>query len=147
MRRLAFAALVLALAGEAAAMAAGGMRTERVRFDRGTTGTTLRGHIDGYDAVRYVLGARRGQSTRMSLKANNESAYFNVDAPRTGTTLFDGSVSGGEWEGRLPADGDYVVTVYLMRNAARRHESANYRLRIDIAPGRGGTTTDPHGGY
>ncbi len=140
MKRLAFAALILVLAGTTAALAA--TRTERIRFDRGTTGTSVRGSIEGFDVVKYLLGARRGQSIEMTLRSGNDNAAFNVAAPRTGRTLFDGMEGGSHWEGRLPADGDYVITVYLTRDAARHREDANYRLRIDIAPGRGGTMHD-----
>jgi hypothetical protein len=32
----------------------------------------------------------------------------------------------------LPADGDYKVRVYLMRNAARRNEASDYTLTISV---------------
>jgi len=32
----------------------------------------------------------------------------------------------------LPADGDYKVRVYLMRNAARRNEVSNYELTVTV---------------
>jgi hypothetical protein len=35
----------------------------------------------------------------------------------------------------LPADGVYTIRVYLMRNAARRNETANYTLEVRIAGG------------
>jgi hypothetical protein len=38
--------------------------------------------------------------------------------------------TGGDYSGVLPADGDYVVRVYLMRPAARRGESSNYTVTI-----------------
>jgi hypothetical protein len=46
--------------------------------------------------------------------------------------MFIGSTSGKQFEGMLPASGDYKVRVYLMRNAARRDEVANYRLEMII---------------
>ena len=46
--------------------------------------------------------------------------------------MFVGSTSGNQFEGRLPASGDYKVRVYLMRSAARRDEIANYRLEMII---------------
>jgi hypothetical protein len=46
--------------------------------------------------------------------------------------MFIGSTSGGRFEGTLPADGTYTIQVYLMRNAARRGESATYKLDIGI---------------
>jgi hypothetical protein len=46
--------------------------------------------------------------------------------------MFVGSSSGNQFEGRLPASGDYKVRVYLMRSAARRDEIADYRLEMII---------------
>jgi hypothetical protein len=46
--------------------------------------------------------------------------------------MFIGSTSGNQYEGVLPASGDYKVRVYLMRSAARRDEVANYRLEMII---------------
>ena len=53
--------------------------------------------------------------------------------------MFVGSTSGNRFSGVLPTDGDYAIRVYLMRNAARRNESA--RLHADRRrqrPGAGG---------
>ena len=41
-------------------------------------------------------------------------------------------MSGDQFEGTLPAGGDYKIRVYLMRNAARRDETAKYRLEMII---------------
>jgi len=37
-----------------------------------------------------------------------------------------------QFEGVLPASGDYKLRVYLMRSAARRDAIANYRLEMII---------------
>lgn len=47
--------------------------------------------------------------------------------------MFVGSTSGNRFSDLLPSDGDYTVRVYLMRNAARRNESANYTLNVGIS--------------
>jgi hypothetical protein len=46
-----------------------------------------------------------------------------------------GSTSGNRFEAELPADGVYMVRVYLRRNAARRNETANSTLEVGIAGG------------
>ena len=46
--------------------------------------------------------------------------------------MFVSSSAGNQFEGRLPASGDYKVRVYLMRSAARRDEIANDRLEMSI---------------
>lgn len=107
-------------------------RTERVQFARGASSATLYGNLHGYDTVDYVLGARAGQTLSVRLQPTNASAYFNVTKQGADEALFIGSTSGDQFTGRLPSNGDYVVRVYLMRNAARRDEHANYTLTIGV---------------
>nr|MCU0966938.1 hypothetical protein [Burkholderiaceae bacterium] len=44
-----------------------------------------------------------------------------------------GSINGNQFEGSLPANGEYRIRVYMMRSAARRNEMADYRLEVIIA--------------
>ena len=111
-------------------------RTEIVSFMAGETGATVTGRVTGDESVNYVIRAEEGQSMEVILTPDNASTYFNVFAP--GKTpgqdeaMFIGSVSGTEYSGILPADGDYVIQVFLMRNAARRNEVVNYTLDIGV---------------
>ena len=108
-------------------------RTERVQFHKGANSATVQGTIKGYDSVDYVLGARKGQSMNVSMSTDNTANYFNNLAPgKTDEAMFIGSTSGNQYEGTLPASGDYKVRVYLMRSAARRDEVAKYRLEMII---------------
>ena len=67
----------------------------------------------------------------VTLDSSNTFNFFNVWAPGRDTALYD-ETSGDPYSGTLPETGDYRVQVYLMRNAARRDESANYTLTISI---------------
>ena len=83
--------------------------------------------------IDYLLGAKQGQSMNVSMTSDNGANDFNIIAPgKENEALFVGSSSGNQFEGRLPASGDYKVRVYLMRSAARRDEIANYRLEMII---------------
>lgn len=108
---------------------------KRVSFDAGKSSAEAKGSITGYQVVDYVLGAKAGQEMTVAMKSSNRSSYFNVLPPASETALFIGSTSGKEWKGTLPTDGDYSIRVYLMRNAARRDETAEYTLSIRIAAG------------
>ncbi|MFO1060851.1 MAG: hypothetical protein U1E53_28240 [Dongiaceae bacterium] len=135
---LALAACVLA-AGAVPAPAADAIRTVRVGFKPGASSATLEGSVRGYDSVDYPLGARAGQTMRVTLEAGNPSTYFNLLPPRSEEALFVGSTGGSSWTGTLPRNGDYRVRVYLMRNAARRNETSRYSLTVAIAGGPAGT--------
>jgi len=112
--------------------AAESIKVQRIHFAKGKTSATVKGSITGYNTVDYKLGAKAGQTMNVKLKTGNTANYFNVLPPGSETALFVGSTSGNEWSGTLPADGEYTVRVYLMRNAARRNEKANYTLNVGI---------------
>jgi hypothetical protein len=137
-------AVVLAIAIPAA-NAASEIRTQRVSFARGANSAVVEGSIAGYETVDYVLGASKGQYMNVSMATKNTAAYFNILAPgENEVAFFIGSVNGNQYEGTLPATGDYKVRVYMMRSAARRNEKADYRLEL-IITGAAATKSKPAG--
>jgi len=131
------------LCAVAPAVAQSPTRSERVQFPRGASAQVVRGTIRGYSTVDYIVGARAGQALRVSMRASNRSAYFNVIAPRAQSAMFDGSIRGNSFSGKLPQTGDYRIRVYLMRNAARRGESATYSIDIEVSGQMGGPGGGP----
>lgn len=128
--------------------AAADIRTERVRFEKGTNGAVIRAGIKGYETVDYVLGARAGQRMKVSLATKHGATYFNILAPgENEVALFNASTSENRYEGELPANGDYKIRVYMMRSAARRNEVASYTLTVGItgAPRASGLGAAPAG--
>lgn len=115
-----------ASAGQAAASG----QTETIQFARGTSSATRRATITGYETRTYLLTLRAGQTLNVNLQTSNRSGYFNVTAPGAQEALFVGSTSGASYAGRTPSNGVYKIDVYLMRNAARRGESARYTLTV-----------------
>lgn len=120
-------------------------RSERVQFPRGAASQVVRGTIRGYSTVDYIINARAGQTMRVNMRSGNASAYFNVIAPGAQSAMFIGSNGGNSFSGRLPQTGDYRIRVYLMRNAARRGESASYSLDIGVSGQMGGGPGGPGG--
>lgn len=131
-RRTFFAVFVLTALWLAAPASALNMRTERVQFPRGQTGTVIQGTIRGDQIVDYVLGAQAGQTMSIGMTTGNASSYFNVTAPGAFAAMHIGSTNGNNFHTVIPSSGDYRVRVYLMRNAARRDERADYRLNLSI---------------
>jgi hypothetical protein len=117
--------------------------TERVQFASGQSGTTIRGSLQGYESVQYLLGAAAGQRMIVNMITSNPSTYFNIfapgDAPGRSEAMFIAASSGLYYEGVLPESGDYMLQVFINRNAARRDESTTYTLdvRIEGAAGAG----------
>lgn len=129
-------ALSAMLAGSCLTPAMAQARNETVHFARGTSGTTITGSITGDQSVRYSIGASAGQTMDVQLDTDNASSYFNITAPGASEALYNGSISGNGTSFVVPSSGNYVVDVYLTRNAARRGETANYELTLYIESGQ-----------
>ena len=133
--RLTTATLILVFAQSVAgtAIAATGIRQEAVQFARGASSAEIEGQLKGEATVDYVVRAAAGQTLSVKLQKTNAQNYFNVMPPASqGSAMFVGD-TGEDYSGVLPADGDYVVRVYLMRPAARRGESSNYTLTVGVS--------------
>lgn len=120
------------LAASAPPAAPNDVRSETVQFARGTSSRTIKGSIKGYAAVNYVVQANAGQTMTVTVKTSNKSSYFNVTAPGADTAMFIGSDAGNRFSQKIASSGAYTVNMYLMRNAARRGETANYTLTIAL---------------
>ncbi|MCU0224883.1 MAG: hypothetical protein MUF27_12630 [Acidobacteria bacterium] len=137
--------LALLIGGAVASRAADEIRTERVHFKPGATSAVVEGSIKGYAIVDYLVNAREGQQMNASLATKHGATYFNILAPgETEVAMFNGSMGENQFEGTLPKSGDYKLRVYMMRSAARRNETANYRLEI-IVTGGGAQSAAPKG--
>jgi hypothetical protein len=111
-----------------------GIETRPVQFKAGASTATIKGTLKGDQTIDYSLRAKAGQIMSVSFKTSNASSYFNALPPgSTGEAIFIGSSSGNEWTGTLPADGEYRIRTYLMRNAARRNEKASFTLTVGLA--------------
>jgi len=109
------------------------IRSERVQFESGTSGTAISAKIKGRETVDYRLGARAGQTLSVTMETDNGANYFNLIPPDADDeAVFVGSSEGNSYEGKLDLDGDWKVRVYLMRSAARRNETAAYEITIGI---------------
>lgn len=131
---VAMALVVIADFGQQAALAQ--ERSARVEFGRGQSSTVIRGAVRGYEGANYRVNVRDGQRLAVTMDSSNGSNYFNILGPGGGDALFNGSISGDFADIIVPGSGDYVVQVYLMRNAARRNEQARFTLRIEVTGGR-----------
>jgi len=109
------------------------IKQQPIEFKEGQTAATIKGSLKGDQIVDYTLRASAGQAMVVRFKPSNPSAYFNVMPPGSDQAIFIGSTSGNRYEGALPASGDYTVRVYLMRNAARRGETASYTISFGVS--------------
>lgn len=146
MKFIAVLVMSLSLLVAAPVAMADDIRTERVEFDSGASGATIKGTIKGHETMHYLIGAKAGQVMDVGLATKSTSTYFNIFAP--GKTpgqdeaMFIGDTGGDHFNGTLPANGDYLIQVYLYRSAARKGEMARFDLKVEIGAGGG---TSPSG--
>ncbi len=114
-------------------------RTERISFAPGRSSRTVRDTISGYDGIDYIVRVTAGQRLAATLRTSNPSSYLNIKSRGSSEALFNGSVDGNIGDVIVPSSGDYIVEVYLMRNAARRGESADFSLTVEVTGGDQGT--------
>lgn len=108
---------------------------ERVQFAAGKSSATIDGKVTGGDTVLYTLNARDKQFLNVSLTTDNESSDFNIYIPGRGPgdeALFTSAVGGREYTGQLYKTGDHSITVFLNRNAARKGQTANFKLHVSV---------------
>jgi len=143
--------LVLSLTVAGTSLASEGVESRPLKFAKGTTSATVKGSIQGRQAIDYKLGAKAGQTMKVSLKSGNPGLAFNVLPPGSKDVALEGAIGQQEWSGTLPADGEYAVRTYLDRAGAGRGEKASYTLRVAVdgapgsAVGAGGNTIERAG--
>lgn len=113
-------------------------RAKEIRFPPGKTGTSLRGHLRGDQSALYSFGAEAGQTITIRLKPTNLATYFNLYQPGRGPgdqALATGELTDpiNQFTGKAPASGNYIISVFMMRSAARRNERTSYRLDLGVS--------------
>jgi len=101
--------------------------TERVRFNRGTTGAELSGTLTPGSSVRYVLGAKNGQDLYVRVAAKGPDISYQIFNPDN-SFLLDRMTSTQEYRGQLWQSGDHVIEVI---NRGNRATSYNVIFGID----------------
>jgi len=108
------------------------LRSERISFAAGETSRMIEDSIGGFERVRYLVGARAGQTLAVSLSTTNLSNTFDILAPGAAKPLYVGGDSGNRHSFRVQVDGDYVIDVHLLRFAARDYQHAEYTLSVAL---------------
>ena len=132
---LAFLALVLSFAAEAAVMAAEPIPSPKpIFFATGSTSGTVGGRVLRGERNLYSVSAKAGQTMTVSLTTPDGNAVFQLYEPGTtigrdndGLLEFHGKALHGtadgedatRWSDRLPKSGTYLIVVGSTRGNAR----------------------------
>jgi hypothetical protein len=103
----------------------------RIRFPAGASSTAVKGTIRGYAYRDYIVRANTDQTITTSVSSANRYTILTIFRP-DGDNL-DGAAQMDEFSGTLPATGDYVIRVGMMRAGARRPGAvSNFTLKVSI---------------
>ena len=94
---------------------------ERIKFEIGTTGTTLKNSLKANQSTRYLLECRKGQRITVNLQEGNIN--LEVLAP-DGSKLGSIVKESKQWEGELPSDGDYTIEISTPKES-------NYSVKVE----------------
>jgi hypothetical protein len=84
--------------------------TQRVNFDKGTSGTAMTATLDPGTSVRYVLGAKEGQFLNVDVASLGGAIDYRIENP-DGSALLDLVSSDTPYRGQLWQSGDHVVQI------------------------------------
>ncbi|MES2475490.1 MAG: hypothetical protein V4640_06900 [Verrucomicrobiota bacterium] len=125
-------ALILALSS-VAPLIAQDIPSKRIEFEKGSSSATLKAKLTGHKNFDYRLAAKAGQTLSVTLEAGTPSLCFNILPPNDGEPLRVGSTSDtSSFTGKLHADGDYTIRLYLMGNANAINLTVPYTLKTSI---------------
>jgi hypothetical protein len=142
MKRIKVATIVAVLAFSSPVTAqTDDIREAPVRFDAGSRISVIEDKITGFQSVSYSIGLEAGRRLSVTLRSSNTATYFKVYAPGRGPG--DQALANSGMTSDLISDlnrfasvvetsGTYTISVYMMRSAARRSETANYSLTIEM---------------
>ncbi|MEG3843351.1 hypothetical protein [Microcoleus sp. herbarium14] len=95
--------------------------TERVSFEPGATGVTLRNTLPENKSKRYVLECNSGQSMTVNVPEGTVSAA--IIAPNGEKVATANSTT--PWQGQLPSSGDYTIEI-------SGDNKAKYGVKIEV---------------
>lgn len=99
----------------------------QVRFARGAESATLSATVIRGDRNNYIFEAKAGQLMRVDITSVEHNAVFQIAGPDGHELAGAGEGADAEhWSGRLPASGDYRITVGGTRG------NATYTLTVGI---------------
>ena len=112
---------------------------EAVHFKPGATSSVLRGKLTGWDMKEYALRASKGQTLKLQVTSRRINwlivrLYPASQSSGDNDLLSSDNSNTFQWEGPLPADGEYVLRLFIRRTEARRGGSVDYRVRLAIFP-------------
>lgn len=110
-----------------------GSTGERISMSTGSTVAYVPGDLAAGKSITYLAGALAGQYMMLDLTSATNNAYISLVSP-DGSILLPASEKKSHWQGALPSNGDYEITVYTP-SATRYTVQLTIPVRVKFAAG------------
>lgn len=111
-----------------------GQSGNRVQMETGATSATVAGRVETVGRVDYLVRAGAGQFMIAMLELANQDLHLEIQAP-DGKWLVNSANQQTFWQGTLPDDGDYRVSVLSSGSAATFSLGITIPVRVNFAAG------------
>src|SRR5262245_50354738 len=104
-----------------------------IKVDVSSGEATQKADITGEEYVDYVFPAEVGQSLAVTLESNSKNCHFDLSGPQSETPFYISAITGDRYQQNVRNSGNHRVRVYLVRRAARKGESASYKISFRLS--------------
>ncbi len=105
---------------------------QRITFGQGGTEATVEGSLEARGQALYVIRAAQGQTMTVRVDApqtDGQSAVILSIWAEDGTVLLSDHAGAAQWQGELPATGDYFIQLMNITD-----QTVSYRMTVTIPP-------------
>lgn len=106
----------------------------RVSMKTGRTAVSVDGHVVKNGMTSYLIGALANQYMMVNINSSDRQVYLEIQAP-DGTFLASADDKLESWEGTLPENGDYVLTIFTPGSASDFTYTVTIPVRIKFKSG------------
>ena len=104
----------------------------RLFFSHGSSSAYATGQLIGEASRQYVLAVNADQKVAVRLDTTDSQLRFDVTPANSKEPLYAGrSASEPTWSGTLPAEGEYIISVYAV-HSERPDQKAKYKLIVTL---------------
>lgn len=112
---------------------------ERVTMETGRTAVIVDGHVNKNGREIFIVNALAKQYMMVTLNTPNKPIYLEIQAP-DGSSLSEGEPT--SWQGTLPEDGDYLVSVVTTGAATDFGFTVTIPVRVVFSSGATSASED-----
>jgi hypothetical protein len=113
----------------------------RISMNTGATSVDVSGHVEKNGHTDYLANALAKQFMMIRINTTGKPLALEIQAPN-GSTLVKASEKKDFWQGTLPADGDYLISIVNSGGSTDFDFSLTIPVRVSFKPGATSASMD-----